>query len=90
MEKQFHSFATLTDRELLARVKSLAIKECEATADLIASLAELDVLLTKQNRRSRSCSRRGTLSPRWLLSFGSCPRHRQQYRRRLHNETAIS
>jgi hypothetical protein len=42
MEKQFHSFATLTDRELLARVKSLAAKECDATADLIASLAELD------------------------------------------------
>ena len=42
MEKHFHSFATLPDRELLAQVKALAATECEATAHLIAALAELD------------------------------------------------
>jgi hypothetical protein len=42
MEKRFHPFAALTDRELLAQVKSLAVAESDATASLIASLAELD------------------------------------------------
>lgn len=42
MEKQFQSFTMLADHELLAQVKSLAARECEATANLVASLAELD------------------------------------------------
>jgi hypothetical protein len=42
MEKQFPSFTMLTDRQLIAQVKTFSAKECEATANLIASLAEFD------------------------------------------------
>src|SRR5438309_11051082 len=42
METNFHGVAALTDRQLLAHVKTLAASEREATANLIASLAELD------------------------------------------------
>jgi hypothetical protein len=36
------SLRDLSDQVLLAEVKRLAVRECQATADLIASLAELD------------------------------------------------
>jgi hypothetical protein len=42
METNFQSSASLTDRQLLEQVKMLATSEREATARLIASLAELD------------------------------------------------
>ena len=42
METNFQSSASLTDRQLLEHVKMLATSEREATARLIASLAELD------------------------------------------------
>jgi hypothetical protein len=42
MENRFESLAALTDQQLIAKVRSLVGKECEATAALIASLGELD------------------------------------------------
>ena len=42
MAKISSALADLSDRDLLAEVKRLAERECQATADLIASLAELD------------------------------------------------
>ena len=42
MTRNVASFASLTDQQLLAEVKTLAAREREATASLIASLAELD------------------------------------------------
>src|SRR5688500_2883798 len=42
METNFESSASLTDRQLLEHVKMLVTSEREATARLIASLAELD------------------------------------------------
>src|SRR5687768_10637538 len=42
MEKEFQSFASLTDHELLEQVKTLALRECHVTASLIALLAEID------------------------------------------------
>src|SRR5687768_13020059 len=42
MKTHFQSSAALTDRQLLAEVKELVAEERDATARLIASLAELD------------------------------------------------
>src|ERR1700737_4681099 len=42
METNVQSLASLSDRQLLAHVGTLAAKERRATAALIASLAELD------------------------------------------------
>src|SRR5262245_26232228 len=42
MEQVSRSFRSLTDEELLSRVKALAASEREATAALVAALAELD------------------------------------------------
>jgi hypothetical protein len=42
MEKEFQSFASLTDRQLLEQAKTLALRECHVTASLIALLAEID------------------------------------------------
>jgi 5-methylcytosine-specific restriction endonuclease McrA len=43
MQKNFSSLANLTDAQLIVEVKTLAAGERDATARLIASLAELDV-----------------------------------------------
>src|SRR5438874_10008379 len=42
MGTNFHGLAALTDRQLLVQVKTLVASEREATANLMASLAELD------------------------------------------------
>jgi hypothetical protein len=42
MARNIASFASLTDQQLLAEVKTLAVREREATASLIAALAEFD------------------------------------------------
>ena len=50
------ALARLTDDDLVSAVKRLAQGEREATADLVASLAEFDDLITQaraQARRSR-------------------------------------
>jgi hypothetical protein len=42
MEKEFQLFPSLTDHQLLEQAKTLALRECQVTASLIAVLAELD------------------------------------------------